>query len=285
MKRLIVTDSTSDLRGEVVDQHGILILPVNVILDGKSYKDGVEITIEEFYSQYDEYETKFTEPIRYEDYALEYLQLIQKYDEIIFIHCSSHLSDTYNVAVKVHEDFQKKDMCRVEVIDSGLCSMSLGMAVIEMAKASAADRTMGEVIQTFYATKEKMNSFMAVPTLKYLKKGKKIGGAKALFGLALGVKPILEFDADGKLAVKTKLFGKQKNMILTMMDRIKEDIGYNPITLAIQHTRNIELSNSLYDVFESTFDCRKIYTSYFGPSIGINAGPETLAVMYIKHEK
>ncbi len=143
---------------------------------------------------------------------------------------------------------------------------------------------MEEVIETFYATKEKISSFMAVPTLKYLKKGKKIGGMKALFGLALGVKPVLEFDAEGKLAVKTKLFGKQKNMILAMMDRIKEDIGSSPITLAIQHARDSEVVHSLGDVFESAFDCRDIHTSYFGPSIGINAGPDTIAVMYIKHD-
>ncbi len=284
MKRLIVTDSTSDLRGEIVERRGIRILPVNVILDGQKFKDGLEISVEDFYSRYDQYKTKTTEPIYYEDYALDYLQLIQKYDEIIIVHCSRHLSDTYNVAVKVHEDFQNRDLCRVEIIDSGLCSMSLGLPLIEMAKESAKDRTMEEVIETFYVTKEKISSFMAVPTLKYLKKGKKIGGMKALFGLALGVKPVLEFDADGKLAVKTKLFGKQKNMILAMMDRIKEDIGSSPITLAIQHARDSELVHSLHDVFESTFDCRKIHTSYFGPSIGINAGPDTIAVMYIKHD-
>jgi DegV family protein with EDD domain len=281
VRRLIVTDSTADLPAETIKEKGIHVVPVNVVLNGKSYRDGVDITSEQFYRNFDRYAEKFTRPVQYEDYALEYMQLVKKYDEILCIHCTKHLSDTFETALKVHEDLMGTHKCRVAVIDSELCSMGMGLIVAAAADAinsgmdiSAAQRVVGDV-------RSRTSSWMAIPTLKYLKKNKKISGMKALFGLALGVKPVLTFDK-GKMVVKTKLFGEQKNMILSMMDMIREDIGSSPITLAIVHTGDQQMVENLRGVFESTFECRKIFTSYFGPSIGINTGPDSISVMYIK---
>jgi len=281
-KRLIVTDSTSDLPAEIVGKYGIYVLPVNVILDGKSYKDGVEMPREEFYKNYYDYGTMSTSAVSYEDYALEFLKLAQQYDELLIIHCSAHLSDTFNVALQVTEDFKEQHKCRVKVIDSGLCSMGLGMVVMAAAQATAAGKSLEAAEGVVYGTRTQMSNFMAIPTLKYLRKGKKISGIKALFGLALGVKPVLEFE-DGKLTIRDKLFGKQKNMILSMMDKITADIGNRPITLAIVHAKETTPVSNLKEVFQTSFNCRNIIPARFGPSIGINTGPETYAVMYIKH--
>jgi len=281
-KRLIVTDSTSDLPSEIVARYGIHVMPVNVILDGKPYKDGVGISRDEFYKNYYDYGEMATSAVSYEDYALDFLNLVQQYDELLVIHCSTHLSETYNVAVKVGEDFSDQHKCRVKIIDSGLCSMGLGMVVMAAAQATQAGESIEAAEGAVYATRAQMSNFMAIPTLKYLRKGKKISGLKALFGSALGVKPVLEFE-NGKLTIKDKLFGKQKNMILAMMDKITKDIGSHEITLAIVHAKETTPVASLKGVFETSFTCRNIISARFGPSIGINTGPETYAVMYIKH--
>ena len=282
MQRLIVTDSTSDLPEDQVLRYGIRVLPVNVILDGKIYRDGVDISVDTFYLNYDSYKTKISQAVRYEEYALEYIQLTQKYDEILIIHCSKHLSETCNIAEQVHEDFKKDHNCRVEIVDSKLCSMGMGMMVIHAARAFEAGMSMEETLEIIHSDYAQMGNFMAIPTLKYLKKGGKISGFRALLGLAMGVKPVLQFD-DGKLEVATKLFGKQKNMILSMLDTIKEDIGSRAITLSIVHSRESGMVQNLKDVFEATFPCREVFLAKFGPSIAINTGPETMAVMYIKH--
>ncbi|MBI9083146.1 MAG: DegV family protein [Desulfobacterales bacterium] len=282
MRRLIVTDSTSDLPAEYVNRYGIRVLPVTVILDGKSHRDGIDISRDVFYRNYDAYKTKSTQAIRYEEYALEYMQFTQKYDEILILHCSKHLSETCHIAEQVHQDFQKDHHCRVEIVDSKLCSMGLGMMVINAARSFETGKSMEETLAALRVDYENMGNFMALPTLKYLKKGGKISGFKALFGLAIGIKPVLQFD-DGKLEVATKLFGKQKNMILSMLDTIREDIGDQAITLSIVHAREGGIVQNLKDVFEATFPCREIYVARFGPSIAINSGPDTTAVMYIKH--
>lgn len=281
-KRLIVTDSTSDLPDDIVAKYGIHVLPVNVILDGKTYKDGVDVSRDTFYKNYYDYGEMSTAPVSYEDYALEFLKLVQQYDELLVIHCSTHLSDTFNIALKVAEDFRGQHNCRVKVIDSGLCSMGLGMVVMAAAQATASGKPLEAAEGAVYGARAQMSNFMAIPTLKYLRKGKKISGLKALFGVALGVKPVLEFE-DGKLTIKDKLFGKQKNMIMSMMDKITTDIGNSEITLAIVHAKETAPVANLKEVFQTSFRCRNIIPARFGPSIGINTGPETYAVMYIKH--
>ncbi len=278
MKRLLVTDSTADIPEEIANQLGIKILPVNVVLDGKRYKDGVDVTREEFYKNFHTYQTMLTEAVSYEDYALEYLQWIQYYDEILIMHCSRHLSETYSVATKVNEEFGNP-RCRVEIVDSGHCSMSLGMVVIAAAKAINCGKPLKEVMDEAAKIQSKMKSYLAIPTLKYLKKNKKISGFKSIFGLALGVKPVLEFN-NGRMEIKTKLFGKQKNMILTMMENIKKDIGMNTIDLSIIYSGDTSLVERLENVFQTTFDCRDVYIARFGPSIAINAGPESYAVFF-----
>lgn len=279
MKRLIVTDSTADLPEQLVKELGIKVLPVNVVLDGRTYRDGIDIHRDDFYKNYFSYQSMSTEAVPYEDYALEYLQLIQYYDEILMIHCSRHLSETYNVAVKVDAEFGDQTKCRTRVVDSGMCSMSLGMLAIAAARAQAQGKPMREILDIIINVRAKMKSYLAIPTLRYLKKNKKISGFKSVFGLALGVKPVLEF-IDGRMEIKTKLFGKQKNMILAMMDRIKADVGTHTIDLSIIYSGEMDLVERLRNVFETSFSCRDVHIARFGPSIAINAGPESYAVFF-----
>jgi len=282
MKRAILTDSTADIPEYIAKDLGIEVLPVNVVLDGKTCKDGVDINIMDFYENYENFDAMQTEAIPYQDYALKFMQLTAKCEELVIVHCSSALSDNYKVALQVSKEFSSHK-CKVEIIDSRSCSMGFGVAVIEAAKDLKKGREFGSVVYNLNRVLSRTTSYLAIPTLKYLKKRKKIGGFKALLGVTLGAKPVLGFE-DGKLVVKTRLFGKQPNMILSMLDIIKKEIGSHPINLAIAHGRDLNLVNGLRGVFEENFDCRDIFRTYFGPSIGINAGPEAIGVMFYKHE-
>jgi len=283
MKRLIVTDSTADIPEKIARKLNIVVMPVNILLDGKLYKDGVDIKHSTLYEKYDTYKSMATAPIVYEEYLLKYMQWTKKYDELIIFHCSSALSDSYNIAKKIEAEYQDHS-CRVEIIDSKSCSLGFGMAVIAAAEATRRGREFGSVVYKANHILNNTTSYLAIPTLKYLRKRKKIGGFKSLLGLAIGVKPVLGFE-DGRLEVKTKLFGKHPNMILSMLDMIKQDIGDHPISLGIAHGRDTGVVQNLKDVFEQTFDCKRIVQTYFGPAISINAGPDAIGVMFYKHSK
>lgn len=284
MERVIVTDSTADIPDELVKKYGIKVLPVNLVLDSQVYRDGVDISREKFYDSFDTYGEMASEPVRFEDYGLELLQMSRKYAEIVIIHCSRHLSATYATAVGVHKEYVDDSACKVEIIDSGQCSMGLGMIVLAAAEAMQQGASFAKVVSVANKTRMKMKSYMALPTLKYLKKNRKIGGVKALFGTAMGVKPVLEMN-HGKMEIKTKLFGEQKNMVLAMMDRIKEEVKGRPIRLAIVYAGNKNLVENLKEVFASTFDCRDIFISRFGPSVAINTGPESYAVFFTIYDE
>ena len=279
MRRIVVTDSTADIPEELIAKHNIKVLPVNVKLNGRTYRDNMDISRDAFYDSFTHYKEMASGPVRYEDYGLEFLQLTTDYDEVLIIHCSKHLSTTFDTAQRVKNDFLKNGNCRVEIMDSAQCSMGLGMIVLAAAEAMEQGKTFDQVIFIAEKTRKKMKSYMAIPTLKYLKKNKKISGLKALFGATMGVKPVLEMN-DGKMIIKSKLFGEQKNMILAMMDTIKKEVAGKPITLSIIYSGNRSLVQNLKEVFESTFDCRKVYIARFSPSISLNTGPESYAVFF-----
>jgi fatty acid-binding protein DegV len=102
-------------------------------------------------------------------------------------------------------------------------------------------------------------------------------------GMAMKVKPVLAIE-NGENVVKTKLFGEQKNMILEMLDMIREDIAGRPISLAIQQTAaETSIIRSLREVFESEFNCQEIFNAHYSPAIGLNMGPESTGIAYYKH--
>ncbi len=282
MNRLIVTDSTSDIPEYILEKSNIMVLPVNVILNGRTYKDRTEIKIQEFYKNFETYKTMKTSAVSYEEYSLIYLQIIQKYDEILIIHASKELSETYKNAVQAHERFKNKHKCRIAIIDSKQCGMGLGLVVTEAAKDMQEGLDFDQIVKNSRLLSSQIITYMAIPTIKYLRHSKRISGVKALFASAFGVKPVLGME-DGKLILKTKLFGKQKNILLLMLDSLTKDIGKSEVTIALAHARSTEYVDDLKSTFSSVFNCRQIYISYFGPSIGINTGPDTMGITFFKH--
>ena len=102
-------------------------------------------------------------------------------------------------------------------------------------------------------------------------------------GMAMRVKPVMAVDK-GELAVRTKLFGEQKNMILSMLDIIREDVAGRPITLAIfQTAAEVSVIESLRGVFPSEFNGKAIFDADGGPAIGLNMGPGSTGIDWYKH--
>jgi DegV family protein with EDD domain len=279
----IVTDSTADVPQHLQHSLGITVIPVSIVIDGKHHRDGIDIQVQDFYRQFNQYDKPYSEPATYEDYALEYKRLTYEYDDLICIHCSSKLSATYQNAVDVHNDFQGSHDCRVAIIDSRQCSMGIGIPVMNAAQLARQGADFDVIVARVNLMLRNMSTFFGVPDLKYLRKGKKISGMKSIVGMALKVKPVLSIEG-GQINVKTKLFGEQQNMILAMLDMIRADIAGRPITLAIMQTAaEASIVTRLREVFESEFDCQDIFDAYVSPSIGLNTGPESTGVIYYKH--
>lgn len=280
----ILTDSTCDIPEAVVEELGIEIVPVRVVVDGQSLRDGVELDLEKFYDRLalDLFtEHPYTEPVYEEDYVAAYERLTPEHDGLVCIHVSKELSKTFEVAEKVHRERKYQNSCDVEIVDSRMASMGLGLIVIEAARAAKAGKSAADIRRLVERMIPKIRLFFAVPSLTYLRKGGKVSGFKSLVGSVLGAKPVLTM-ADGRVVPYSKLFGGQSNMMLQMVKEVAKDIGQSEIVLAVLHANAAEYAEQIVHVFREQFKCREVYSGFGGPSVGLNTGPGTTGIMYYK---
>lgn len=194
MKIGIVTDSTSDLPSYLVEQHEIYVIPSILVLDGKEYMDGINITREEFYTRLPALRTPPTTAApSIGDFTTPYETLLSKgCDHIISIHAASQLTTIVNVARKAAEEFPGKVTC----VDSG--SLSLGVGFQILAAAEEAEFGLQPAMAAITSTQERLYVFAALDTMEYLKRSGRVPGAVATLGGLLSIKPMIELK-DGEV--------------------------------------------------------------------------------------
>ena len=131
----VVTDSTADLPPEIVQELGITVVPLQVIFGEQAFRDGVDLTSEEFFRRLQQSpELPRTSQPSVGEFLLIYEHLATRTDRILSIHLSSRFSGTVQAARRAAQDLIGR--CHIEVIDSGTISMAMGFAVIAAAKAA-----------------------------------------------------------------------------------------------------------------------------------------------------
>lgn len=206
MSIAIVTDSTSDLPAERLSALGIVSVPLHVLLDGQLYKDGIEITsadlIRSMQAGVKVPATSQPSPV---ELAAAYQQALEKADEVISIHLSSKLSGTVGSARLAAQDFGG----RVKVMDSRTTTMGLGLQAIRAAELAAEGRSSDEIISLLERVRAKNDLRFTVASLDFLRLNGRIGGATALLGGLLNIKPIL-LVRDGRVEAGGRVRGQKK---------------------------------------------------------------------------
>jgi DegV family protein with EDD domain len=149
MKIQVVTDSTSDMPEGLADELGIRVVPIYLRFGDKTYRDGFDITRDEFYSMLASSQVHpATSQPNPEDFTSVYKEYCDSTDGIVSIHISSKISGTYNAA-KIAEK-TLKSQCPIEVIDSKFNSAGLGLVVTAAARIAQAGASLSEVISEAY---------------------------------------------------------------------------------------------------------------------------------------
>jgi len=186
----IITDSVADLPSKVARELGITVIPLNVRFGTEVYRDGVDLTAEQFYDKLKHSEvlpvTSVPTPAAF---AEAYDKLAEEADEILAIILTSKLSGTYEVALQSVGLMKRK--CRVEVIDSQWAVMAQGFIVITAARAAQAGASLDEVMDITHRNISRVDMRAAFDTLEYLKRGGRIGRAQAFLGSMLKVNPVI----------------------------------------------------------------------------------------------
>ena len=273
----IITDSLSDITSDIAEVLGITTVPVYVRFGEEVYKDRVEITTEEFYRRLvsDESFPSTTQPTP-KDFLDVYEEAAGETDEILVINLSSKLSGTYQSATQAKEMYGGK--ARIEIIDSQLVIMGLGLIVIAVAKAAQSGATLDEAAKMVRQYMPRAHSVMLVDTLKYLAKGGRIGKAQGMLGSLLSVKPVLTVK-DGEVSPMTRMRSRAAGI-----DYLCNYVaGYpNIAELAVEHATTRQEAEALADRLGEVFPREHIYISTVSPVIGTYVGPQVISVSLLE---
>lgn len=204
----IVTDSTSDLSPELRAQHEIRSVPLYVLFDGKMHKDGIDITPADLFRGLKEgKKTPSTSQPSPAEFAAVYQEALADADEVFSVHISGQLSGTVGSARLAAQDFGG----RVTVFDSRSATMGLGMQALRATQRAREGRSMAEIVSELERVATKADIRFTVDTLEFLRINGRIGGAQALLGSLLNIKPILTVKA-GRVESAGRVRGHKKAM-------------------------------------------------------------------------
>ncbi len=275
----IVTDSLSDITEDLAKELGITIVPLYVRFGEEVYRDRVEITTDEFYHKlvHGDILPTTTQPSP-GDFLNVYKKLAKETDEILVIVVSGVLSGTYQSALQAKDMVEEK--CRIEVIDSRKVAMSLGLIVIEAAKAARAGADLDKLADLVRKAIPRSHLVIYFDTLKYLAKGGRIGKAQGLMGAMLSIKPILTIK-DGEMAPLTRVRSPAAGM-----DYLYNFVpGFPKIeALAVEHATTPDEADGLVERLSTIIPKERIYRSIVSPVLGTHAGPNALALTVLEAE-
>lgn len=276
----IIADSTCYLPQEYINKYKVSIASLNVLINGKSYRE-TDLANDWFYNEMTKSPTTPTssQPSIEELYSIVE-SLVKDGDDIVGIFLSSDMSGTFSTSNLVKNMIlENYPNAKIVMIDSRSNCMQAGFAILEAAKAASENKSLYEVVSIAKNVIENSKFIFVPETLEYLKKGGRIGGAAALFGSLLQIKPILTVE-DGKTTVFTKVRTKKK-AIDKIVNTVLEQNSKTPIKGLIVHHINCESEGEeLANRLKSTLGLDSIKIQSIGPIIGLHVGPGSIGVAY-----
>ena len=272
----IVTDSSCDLPNDAIYRHHIEVVPQTVRLGEEELLDREELSTEEFWRRLTTgsvLPTSAAAPVgRFQE---AFARLVSGgADGIVVVILSSKVSATFQSATLAAEQFTAG--IPVRVVDSRLVSTALGLAVIEAAEAAAAGASIEEVEAAARSACGRGRIFATLATLEYLRRGGRIGGAAALIGGLLDVKPLIAFE-DGQIVAAGRVRSR-KRALSAILEHVAEQRG-SISRLAVVHSDPVELPEfleRLTAVYEG-----EVMVARIGPAVGAHVGPGTVGVAYL----
>jgi DegV family protein with EDD domain len=248
-----------------------------LILFGEQvFRDEVDLTAPQFYRMLPEAQTPpSTSTPSMGDFLRLYQRLSQEAEAIVSIHLAREFSATIEAA---QEASQMLESIPVRVIDSHLVAMAQGFVVLEAARAVAAGEGLDQVVKRAQELIPRVNLIATLDTLEYLRRGGRIGGAAALLGTMLQIKPVI-YVREGQVGVLEKPRTRKK-AVQRMVEIMAERVGSRPVHAAVLHGHALEEAERLKEEVASHFNCRELYVTELTPVLGTHGGPGALGLVF-----
>lgn len=278
----IISDSTSDLSKELLARYNIAVLPLNVTLGDKDYKDGVGIAPEDQWSDENK-STPKTAAFSTEDAVALFRQFLDEGKEIICLSISGEMSASGNIMRMAAEELNAED--RITVVDSANLSTGVGLLVIEAAILAQQGKTRAEISAHLEALKPLVRASFVVDTLTYLHRGGRCSGVAALLGSTLKLHPRIGVE-NGKMSPGKKYRGKMSHVIKTYVSDMETDLlAARPDRVFITHSGcNEDDVAAVSEYLQNLHHFNEIHITRAGSVISSHCGPGTLGVLFIAGE-
>ncbi len=269
----IVTDSLGDIPPDVAEELGITIIPLNVLFGDSIYRDGVDLTSQQFYARLAKSQASPTTQIASLGVFVEaYEKLAEETKEILVITNSQKMSASYEAMVEAIDEMKRP--CHVEVIDSQWAIMAQGLIVIATARAAKEGASLGELMALTKKNIPRADVRMAFDSLAYLEEGGRIGKARAFLGSKLKITPILGI-REGEAFPFSREHSRARAIdhlyyFATSFSHIDE--------MAVEDATTPKEADALAKRLKSQFPKTHIYRTTVSPVIGAHVGPRVLGV-------
>ena len=271
----LVTDSTAYLSEEAVARHGVTVVPLSVVMGDEDLEEGVAVTPGDVAAALQRKVHVTTSRPNPEAFAAAYRAAARRgATGIVSLHLSAELSGTYEAAALAAEDAPVP----VRVVDTRMVAMALGYPVLTAAEVAQAGGSLDEVAAAAEKRAAATTGFFYVDTLEYLRRGGRIGAARAMLGSALAVKPLLHL-ADGRIQPLEKV--RTSSRAIARLEEIAiAQAGTGEVDLAVHHLAAEAGALMLAErLRERVPGLRELYVGEVGAVIGAHVGPGLLAVV------
>jgi len=276
MARYVITDSTAYLPADILERYNIITVPLNVHLDGETYKEGLDITNDDFYRLL---RASSSFPTTSQPSAGEFLDVFSQLkpdDEALVILISAELSGTLQSAEVAHRMLAYEFQDKITVVNSHFTSMGLGFQVIKAAEMMEAGYSRPGILQALADMQARQAIYFIVNDLQYLVRGGRLSKTGGLVGNLLQVKPILHI-REGRIELFEKVRTTEK-ALGAMMVELERKLPQLE-RLGVIHVQARTEAEKLKLRLEEEF-ALPTTISEAGPVVGSHAGPGALGIAY-----
>ncbi len=268
----VITDSTACLTPDMAARAGLTVVPIHVVIDGRSYRDGVDITSDEVAAALSGGSVVSTSKPTPQEFLAIYTAAAQAgATEIVSVHVSAALSGTYDSARLA----AREASVPVTVVDSHSIVMGLGFAAMTAAEAVYSGADAARAAEAARLSAAESSVLFYVDTLEFLRRGGRIGKASAWLGGALRVKPLLHVD-DGVVAPLEK--ARTANRALGRLTELAvEAAADRPVRLAVQHLDAQERAEGMAARLRNKLHAEVVVCEVTAV-MGVHVGPGVVAV-------
>ena len=277
MSVAVVTDSSAYLPDDLIEGYGIHVVPLYVILAGRSGREGWDVRPDDVAKALTARGQKVStsRPTPGDFVAAYRAALDAGADQLVSIHLSSELSGTWDAARLAASQVGEHI---VTVVDTRSAAIGAGFAVLAAARSAAAGAAAAEVAETARIIAAGTRTLFVVDTLEHLRRGGRIGSAAAFLGSALAVKPVLHVQ-DGRVVPLEKVRTSTR-ALNRLVQRAVESAGEGPVSIAVHHLAAPERAERLAaELRERLPQLRELHVSGLGAAIGAHVGPGAVGIV------